>query len=888
VGELLHRLGGLAARRHWIFLIAWVIILGGLLGARHAFGGEFVNNYTVPGSQSSAGLDALNAKFPQQGGYAGQIVFHARQGTVSQQSAAVNQATANVGKLPDVIKAASPFNQQAPGGAVSKEGTIAYSTVSWNTNPAGLDTSYLNKLNKAVQPARAAGLQVEYGANAGLIGQSTNDLKSEVIGLACALLLLIFMFGSLVTAAIPLVSAIFSVGAGLSLVGLLGAAITFPTTAPTVATLLGLGVAVDYGLFLVARHRENVDTGMDIVASVAHAEATAGSAVVVAGSTVVVSILGLYVSGVPFVGSLGLASAIVVAVTMLAALTLVPAFMGIVKGNIRALSARIHARRRGITSQQEAARTAAATQEAHEHSAFARWGRRVSRQPWPWAIASTGVLLVLAIPLLSLHLGQPDAGTNPTTDSSRRAFDLIAEGFGPGANGPLTIVAELPKESSSTTQQTLSTLQKTVAGTPGVASVTQPVLNQPGDTAVMNVIPTTSPQATATQNLVDNLRDNVLPKVKVTTLVTGTTAGQIDFTRKITSRMIALILVVVAIAFVLLTMAFRSVVIAIKAAVLNLLSIGAAYGVIVAVFQWGWAQSLIGLHTTLPIPAYVPMMVFAIVFGLSMDYEVFLLSRVHEAWLKTHDSHRSVAIGIGSTARVITTAAGIMVVVFLSFVLNSDPTIKMLALGMAVAVFIDASIVRMTLVPSVMSLLGEHAWWMPHWMERFVPHLQLEGPAEEELEPAGTTAGSSGNSSPPAPASAPASPPPPASTPGSPGGSGGSRAELSATAQPHFPAESRGGRPPRPPPSRRSRCEGPIRTRSVPPARVDRGGRSPFPRNGMMLGAHQPSPHRQNHVGSYVFPRLPPPGQERQAGALHPLAPPATCTGRGVHITKMS
>jgi putative drug exporter of the RND superfamily len=825
VGELLHRLGGLAARRHWIFLIAWVIILGGLVGARHAFGGEFVNNYTVPGSQSSAGLDALNAKFPQQGGYAGQIVFHARQGTVSQQSAAVNQATANVAKLPNVIKAGSPFNQQAPGGAVSKDGTIAYSTVSWNTNPAGLDASYLDKLNKAVQPARAAGLQVEYGANAGLIGQSTNDLKSEVIGLACALLLLIFMFGSLVTAAIPLVSAIFSVGAGLSLVGLLGAAITFPTTAPTVATLLGLGVAVDYGLFLVARHRENVDSGMGVVASVARAESTAGSAVVVAGSTVVVSILGLYVSGVPFVGSMGLASAIVVAVTMLAALTLVPAFMGIVKGNIRALSARIRARRRGLTSQQEAARTAAATQEAHEHSAFARWGRRVSRQPWPWAIASTGVLLVLAIPLLSLHLGQPDAGTNPKTDSSRQAFDLVAEGFGQGANGPLTIVAELPKESSSTTQQTLSTLQKTVAGTPGVASVTQPVLNQAGNTAVMNVIPTTSPQASATQNLVDNLRDSVLPKVKVTTLVTGTTAGQIDFTRKITSRMIALILVVVAIAFVLLTMAFRSVVIAAKAAVLNLLSIGAAYGVIVAVFQWGWAQSLIGLHTTLPIPAYVPMMVFAIVFGLSMDYEVFLLSRVHEAWLKTHDSHRSVAIGIGGTARVITTAAGIMVVVFLSFVLNSDPTIKMLALGMAVAVFIDASIVRMILVPSVMSLLGGHAWWMPHWMERFVPQLQVEGPPEEELE----TVAAGKRPAPPAGATVgpPANPSPPASAPGNPGGSAGDSAELPVitgnspriagrpAAEISTVAASQ---------ARRSHSH-----LSRPPSAVDRGGRSPFP-----------------------------------------------------------
>jgi RND superfamily putative drug exporter len=740
VSELLHRLGGLAARRHWVFLVGWVIILAGLLGARHAWGGEYVNNYTVPGSQSSAGQDALNARFPQQGGYAGQIVFHARHGTVAQQGTAVNQATANVAKLPDVIKAVSPL-ANGPSAAVSKDGTIAYAVVSWSVNPASLEVSYLDQLNKAVQPARAAGLQVEYGGGAGQIGQTTNDLKSEVIGLACALLLLILMFGSVITAAIPLISAMFSVGAGLSLVGLLGAAITFPTTAPTVATLLGLGVAVDYGLFLVARHRENVDSGMDIVASAARAEATAGNAIVVAGSTVVVSILGLYVSGVPFVGSLGLASAIVVAVTMLAALTLVPAFMGAAKGNIRALSARIRARRHHVSSQEDAASGAAETERRHELSAFARWGRRVSGQPWPWAIVSTGVLVVLAIPLLSLHLGQPDAGTNPTTDSSRRAFDLIVKGFGQGANGPLTIVVEIPKQSSSSTQSLLTSMQQKVAGAPGVQSVTPPVVNQSGDTAVMNVIPTTSPQATATTTLVDHLRDDVLPPFKATTLITGQTAGYIDFTRQITSRMVALILVVVAIAFLLLTTAFRSVVIAVKAAVLNLLSIGAAYGVIVAVFQWGWAASLIGLHTTVPIPAYVPMMVFAIVFGLSMDYEVFLLSRVHEAWLKTRDSHRSVAIGIGGTARVITTAAAIMVVVFSSFVLDSDPTIKMLALGMAVAVFIDASIVRMILVPAAMALLGKSAWWMPRWMERIVPQISVEGLPEEAFQTAGASAG---------------------------------------------------------------------------------------------------------------------------------------------------
>ncbi len=726
MNKVLERLGGFAARRHWIVIITWLVILGGLLAAKREFGGAFVNDYTVPGSSSSNGLNLLNSDYPQQGGYGGQIVFHASHGTVTQQETAVNQATSNVAKLPHVIKAVSPF-ASPDSGAVSKNGTIAYSSMSWTDNPAGLTTSYLNELNNAVAPARKAGLEVQYGGGAGEIGQQTSDTESEVIGLACALVLLLFMFGSFITAAVPLVSAIFSVGAGLSVVGLLASVTTFPTTAPTVATLLGLGVAVDYGLFLTARHREQLDRGMDVVTSASRAEGTSGAAIVIAGSTVVVAILGLYISGVPFVGAMGLAAAIVVAITMAAALTLVPSFMGLVKNNVRSVAARARAHREGISAQQQAKQTSVSTEEHHERSAFARWGRRVSMQPWPWGVASVLVLLVLAIPLLSINLNQPDNGTNPTTDSSRQAYDLITDGFGQGANGPLTVVVKLPRQSSSADQSLLNSMTKGVAGTHGVASVSPASVNSAATVAVFNAVPATSPQAKATTSLVKTLRDDVLPKYHATTYVTGTTAGNVDFTDQISGRMLILILAVVAIAFLLLTMAFRSVVIATKAAILNLLSIGAAYGVIVAVFQWGWGANLIGVHTTSPIPAYVPMMVFAIVFGLSMDYEVFLLSRVHESWIATGEAHRSVAIGIGSTARVITTAAGIMVVVFSSFVLNDQSAVKMMAIGMAAAVLIDASIVRMILVPAIMSLLGAHAWWMPRWLEPVLPHLHLEG-----------------------------------------------------------------------------------------------------------------------------------------------------------------
>ena len=531
----LERLAGLAARRWWVFIVSWVIILGGLLAAKNAFGGEYVNNYTVSGSDSATGLNVLNSTFPQQGGYGGQIVFHATKGTVADQQSAVNQSVSNVSKLPDVIKAVSPF-ASSDTGAVSKDGTIAYASVGWNVNPDSLDSSYLDKLNNAVAPVTKAGLQVEYGAGAGEIGQKTSDIKSEVIGLACALVLLLAMFGSLVAAAIPLVSAIFSVLSGLALLGLLARLITFPTTAPTIATLLGLGVAVDYGLFLVARYREQLDAGMGVVASARRAAGTSGTAIVVAGTTVSVSVLGLYISGVGFVGSLGLAAAIVVVVTMISALTLVPGFMGLARETVRALPARVRAHKKGLSAQEQAAATAAATQEQHEHSTFARWGRMVSGRPWPWAAASVAALIVLAIPLFSITLGQPDNGTNPTTDSNRQAYDLISQGFGVGVNGPLTVVVKLPNQSSSANSSLLSTMQSDIAKTAGVASVTPASVNSAGTTAVLNVIPTTRPQAQQTTDLVTTLRDDVLPKQHATSYVTGTTAGSVDFTSQMGPR----------------------------------------------------------------------------------------------------------------------------------------------------------------------------------------------------------------------------------------------------------------------------------------------------------------------------------------------------------------
>ncbi len=735
----LEHLGRFCARRHWYVIGVWLVIVVGLVVLRSAFGGSFVNDYNVPGSASDKGLTVLQAEFPAQGGNAGQIVFAAPAGAkLSSSENQVNQSVSNVSHLDHVLSATSPFaTSNSP--TVSSSGTIAYAQVNFDTATNNLDQAYLDQLHNAVKPATDAGLTVEYGGSAGQIANNTNDAKSELIGLICALILLLIMFVSLVAAAIPLVAAGFSVVAGLSTLGLLAAAFTFPTTGPTIATLLGLGVAIDYGLFQLARHREQVDGGADIIESIGRANSRSGGAIVVAGTTVIIAILGLFVAGVPFISALGVSAAVVVAVTMLSALTLVPALMGLARGTVRSFFDRRRERRErhARAAAHQPAAAVVRDDHAHENSAFARWGRRVSGRPWPYAIGAVILLVVITIPLFFITFGQLDAGTDPTSDTDRRAYDLITEGFGAGANGPITVIVNKPAgQSSSDFQTLLGNTQQTLQKTPDVASVWPPSANQGGTAAIMNVIPKSTPQAEATTSLVNNLRDDVLPAVSAPTYLTGTTVGNVDFTERTVQRLPWLIAAVVLLSLLLLTAAFRSLAIGIKAAVMNLLSVGAAYGVVVAVFQWGWGSSLIGMDQKVPIPAFVPMLMFAIVFGLSMDYEVFLLSRVHEAYVRTHDPHRSVAIGIGGTARVITTAAAVMVVVFASFVADSDPIIKMLAVGMAVSVLIDASVVRMVLVPAIMSLLGDHAWWVPRWLDKILPHIDVEGsdaplPAEQ-------------------------------------------------------------------------------------------------------------------------------------------------------------
>ena len=733
VNILLERLAGVAARRHWIFIIAWVIILGGLLAAKNAFGGEYVNNYTISGSDSAAGLDVLNKTFPQQGGYGGQIVFHARSGKVSAQESAVNQSVSNVSKLPDVIKAVSPFASSKHRRRVQgRHDRVRQRRLEREPELAGhLLPGQAQQRGGPRHEGRPSGC-VRRGRGRDRPEDQRHQVRGDRAGLrtgAAADHVLVADGGRDPAGVCHLQRA-----SGLALLALLARVVTFPTTAPTIATLLGLGVAVDYGLFMVARHREQVDSGMGVLPSVRRAAGTSGAAIVVAGSTVAVSVLGLYISGVGFRRR-------------------ARPGRGARRRGHHDLGADPGARLHGAGPGGRARPVGAGpgpqggADRAAAGGGHRRGHARAARAQRVRPVGADGERPSLAVgggerggapgagdPAVLNHAGPAGQRDEPQSESNRQAYDLISQGFGVGANGPLTVVVKLPNQSSSANSSLLTAMQSDISKTAGVASVTPAAINSSGATAVFNVIPATRPQATQTTALVNTLRDDVLPKEHATSYVTGTTAGAVDFTSQITSRLAWLIIAVVAISFLLLTTAFRSVVIATKAAILNILSIGAAYGVIVAIFEWGWAKSVIGLQSTLPVPAYVPMLVFCIVFGLSMDYEVFLLSRVHEAWLDTRDAHRAVAIGIGATARVITTAAAIMIVVFTSFVLNPDPTVKMLAIGMAFAVLIDASLVRMCLVPSIMSLLGSHAWWLPRWLEPVVPKIQLEGSVAEPAE----------------------------------------------------------------------------------------------------------------------------------------------------------
>ncbi|MDH6111627.1 RND superfamily putative drug exporter [Kitasatospora sp. MAP12-15] len=717
---VLRRLGEWCARHFVVVIVIWLVGLGGLHALQNTFGGTYSDDFSLPGTQSHQGAQVLSANDPQAGGIGAQVVMYDAQGPLTAVQSQVNQAVASLQQLPHVLSAVNPLPSS---GALSADQKTAYITVRFASNPTSFGQSYLQGVDAAVAPIRAAGVQVEYGGPLGELARpKAADLVSEAIGFAVAIVVLLIGFGSVIAAGMPLVSALISVIVGLSCLSLLAIVSTFATVSPTLATMIGLGVGIDYALFLITRHRQQLIDGADPVAGAGRAVATSGRAVLVSGCTVIVALAGLYVSRVSFIGKLGVAAAVTVITAVLGALTLVPALLGLVGRRIDRLQVRPPVAEGGSAAGSEI------------EGGWHRYAQRVERRPWWFLVGGLLVVGILAIPLFSIRLGHIDDGADPTSFTDRRAFDLISAGFGPGANGPLTIVVDQSAVPAADRAALATSVQSALTNVPGAASISPPQPTGNGNVLISTALSTVVPQDAGTTQLFNRLKNDVLPKAvagtSATTYLTGTTAAQVDFLELISKRLPLIIAVVVGLAFLIILMVFRGLLVAVKAAVLNLLSIAASYGVVVAVFQWGWGGPALGVSGTVPIESYVPMMMFAIVFGLSMDYEVFLLSRVHEAWKRTGDSKGSVAHGLEITARVITCAALIMVSVFAAFILSDNIVVKMLGLGLAVSVLVDATVVRLLLVPAVMTLLGRHAWWVPGWLDKLMPHVDTEGEAE--------------------------------------------------------------------------------------------------------------------------------------------------------------
>jgi RND superfamily putative drug exporter len=704
-------IGAWSSRHHLMVLGAWILLLISATVGHHALSSSYSDTLTIPGSKAQEGLNVLRAHDPKAGGQGGQLVFSDRSSPLNRDGPAIEQARTNVSHLPHVLTVSDPLSPAT----VSGDGHNAFATVNFDANPQSLGMSYVRSVDQAVKVATDAGVTVTYG---GSLGQADTpkggDSRSELVGIVVASVVLLVGFGSVYAALLPLASAIIGVVTGIGLLGIVAAAIALGTDSPTLATMMGLGVGIDYALFLTTRHRQMLIDGDDPGTAIGRTMAASGRSVVLAASTVVIAMLGLYASGITFIGKLGLAAAIAVTVAALAALTLVPALLGFARARID----RLHVRR-------------PVAEPATEHSMLHAYTHLVARHPWRFATGGTGLLLIIAVPTLSMQFGHIGPGSAPTSYSERQAYDTIAKGFGAGANGPLTIVVQLAH--ATTAQQAArirTSLQDRLEAVNDVGSVTPFLPSTDGALLVGRLVPRSGPGTTATTDLVEDLQDTVLPRslsaYEATGYVTGTTATTVDFENTVSSRLPVIIGVVIAAAFVLLLSAFRSPVVALKAALLNLLSIGAAYGILVAAFQWGWASSLFGVPGTVPIESYVPMIVFAIVFGLSMDYEVFLISRIREHWLSGRTNRDSVANGLAQTARVITCAAVILASVFFAFLLSTNVTVKMLALGLGASVIIDATVIRLMIVPALMFLFDRANWWAPDWLDRILPRFEPE------------------------------------------------------------------------------------------------------------------------------------------------------------------
>ena len=755
----LYAVARFCARRRFVVVGVWLVAAIAVVAVSHRMGDTTNDNLSLPGTNSQRATEVLAKSFPDQSNGTSPIVIHAKSGklTDSQYASAVNNAAAQVAKAPFVASVVNPLTSQGAS-ALSKDQATGYLSVTTSVSPGSLSEDQAQKIIDAANPAKAAGLEVQTGGQLGQKVSKPSTESSELIGIIAAMVILTFTFGTIVAMLLPIVTAIFALASTLAIIRMLGHVVSVPTVAPTLATMIGLGVGIDYALFIVTRHFRGLRRGLDVDESIARAAATSGGAVFFAGATVTIALVSLAVAGIPLVTTMGLMAAIAVVVAVLAALTLLPAMLAIVGPHINSLRVRNR------------------HPESHpsEGGLWPKWANEIAKYPLLAGMAALAILIPLTIPLLSLTLGQQDTAALSTSTTARQAYDLISDNFGEGVNGPLLIAVTLgtpaqapsgsssPSSSSSSSQSDpragdprLQTLQNDVKSTHGVATVTPTQIDKAGTTAYFNAIATTGPAETETSNLVKKLRSSTIPSAEkgntMRAYVGGQTAGYVDLASNISSKLPLQILVVIALAFLLLILAFRTVVVPAQAAVMNLLSIGASYGVLTAIFQYGWGIGVLGHSDPVPIVSYVPLFMFAILFGLSMDYEVFLVSQIEEHVHAGEDNKSSVVSGLVTSARVITAAAAIMVFVFGSFLLNGNPTVQQFGVGLAVAVILDATVVRCLLVPALMVLMGKINWYMPRWLDRIVPHFSIEGaeffaqrdqlpPGSVEPTPAGTAA----------------------------------------------------------------------------------------------------------------------------------------------------
>ncbi len=721
---MLKRLARACYRRRWTVLGAWIVLLVGLFSLNSTVGGKFLDKFSLPGSDSQAAVDIMQSHgFDTRAGAAGQVVFQAD----NVRDPAVRRGMEGLfARVERAIAPGDVVSPYTPAGArqVNGDGTIAYAQVNMGDRDSDKYVDVGKSVRAIVDDTHVPGTRIELGGDA---FQEQPQFSSEAFGFLAAMIILLIAFGSLLAMGLPLLTALFGIVTGIALVGLVVNVIDMPSFSNEAVAMIAIGVGIDYALFIVTRYREGLQEGLDPEPATIRALDTAGRAVLFAGCTVIIAVLGMFVIGLDMIRGLAVGVSLGVLMTMIASVTLLPAMFGFVGTNIDRL---------GLPHRRRA-------EGGERRSVWYRWSRLIQRRPWPALVLSAALLVVLALPTFAIHLGFGDAGNRPTSDTTRQAYDLISQGFGPGANGPLILAAE--SRQGSIDLATLGALSGRLNQTPGVAFASPPIPGRDGRSAIVTVQPTTSPQDRATESLVHHLRKDVVPAAvggsPTVVKVGGSTAAVTDFAEFTAARLPWFIGVVLVLSFLLLMVVFRSVLVPLKAVIMNLLSVGAAYGIMVAVFQWGWGKQLFGIGKDGPIEAWVPMMLFAVIFGLSMDYEVFLLSRIREDYDRTGDNATAVANGLAATARVITAAALIMFCVFSAFVLGPDRSLKIFGLGLASAVLLDATVVRLVLVPATMELLGDRNWWLPSWLGRRLPVVHVESspaevPAADEREPA--------------------------------------------------------------------------------------------------------------------------------------------------------